>query len=506
MPMKLYADPNKYLTKKVLVTASYAGLDIEVPKGGGGAEEGRIPVLETDQGCIFSTSAIARYLARLRRDLGLYGQTLLESGAIDSWTDFCTHELEVPLGAWLQQANVPPAVVERAKGDVSKALTVLDNHLLHFTFMAGDQITLADISVCCTIHNGMSQVLTSAFLSPFGNLRRWFSLCMAQPEFAKVLGKAEMGSAPAASKAAPAPAKKEAAPAKKEAAPKKEAAAPKPAAAPASSGGAVDDAAVKAVGDAIRELKEKLKAEGLSGKKVNEHEEVKALVAKLSELKAGGGGGAAPKAEAKKGAAPKADAKKGAAPKADAKKEEDPVEARKKKMKKVLKEGGKRGVEIEGAADMGGLQFFCTNVEEPEGDLEMMEACMTAMNEKSDPTEEERKGGSGNIGKMIFSCCTEHLGVLAYVPEHQREACSCEEWMKKVLSLFPSNSEIIKVGKDVCIGKVNADGNNNIFPLKIREPMILEANNFLRKLGLFPEDNGDSDDEMVFGDDDFPSM
>ena len=24
--------------------------------------------------------------------------------------------------------------------------------------------------------------------------------------------------------------------------------------------------------------------------------------------------------------------------------------------------GGKRGVEIEGAADMGGLQFFCTNV------------------------------------------------------------------------------------------------------------------------------------------------
>jgi len=214
------------------------------------------------------------------------------------------------------------------------------------------------------------------------------------------------------------------------------------------------------------------------------------------------GGGAAPKPAAKKGGEKKA--KGGEKP--EEKKEESPEEARKKKMKKVLKEGGKRGVEIEGAADMGGLQFFCTNVEEPEGDLDMMEACMTAMNEKSDPTEEERKGGSGNIGKMIFSCCTEHLGVLAYVPEHQREACSCEEWMKKVLSLFPSNSEIIKVGKDVCIGKVNADGNNNIFPLKIREPMILEANNFLRKLGLFPEDNGDSDDDMVFGDDDFPSM
>jgi len=30
--------------------------------------------------------------------------------------------------------------------------------------------------------------------------------------------------------------------------------------------------------------------------------------------------------------------------------------------------------------------------------------------------------------------------------------------------------------------------------------------NFLRKKGLFPEDDSDDDDEMVFGDDDFPSM
>merc|ERR1712194_98264 len=35
------------------------------------------------------------------------------------------------------------------------------------------------------------------------------------------------------------------------------------------------------------------------------------------------------------------------------------TEDQKKKLKKVIKEGGKRGVEIEGAADMGGLQFFC---------------------------------------------------------------------------------------------------------------------------------------------------
>lgn len=40
--------------------------------------------------------------------------------------------------------------------------------------------------------------------------------------------------------------------------------------------------------------------------------------------------------------------------------EQTEVKATEKKLKTVLKEGGKRGVEIEGAADMGGLQFFCT--------------------------------------------------------------------------------------------------------------------------------------------------
>jgi len=40
--------------------------------------------------------------------------------------------------------------------------------------------------------------------------------------------------------------------------------------------------------------------------------------------------------------------------------------------------------------------------------------------------------------------------------------------------------------------------------LKIREGLILEANNYLRARKLFPEDDSD-DDEMVFGDDDFPS-
>merc|ERR1712084_18508 len=182
---------------------------------------------------------------------------------------------------------------------------------------------------------------------------------------------------------------------------------------------------------------------------------------------------------------------------------EELEKAKKDKLKKVKKEGGKRGVEIEGAADMGGLQFFCTSVDLPEGDLDMLVESVKAMNEKSDPTEEERKGGSGHIGKMVFSAGTEQLAVVAYVPEDKQGELSCEEWLAQVLSLFSGTVET--KGKDVSSGFVKANADKGIFPLKIREPMILEANNFLRKKGLFPEDDSD-DDEMVFGDDDFPSM
>jgi len=210
-------------------------------------------------------------------------------------------------------------------------------------------------------------------------------------------------------------------------------------------------------------------------------------------------------AKAEKQPAPKAE------PKKDAKEPEKPAEptpeelakARKDLLKKVIKEGGKRGVEIEGAADMGGLQFFCTAMELPDGDIELLVESMKAMNALADPEAEERKGCSGHIGKMIFSAGAEQLAVVAYVPEAKKSELSGEEWLKTVLANF--SGELITSEGEISTGRVKTDADKGVFPLKIREPMILEANNFLRKKGLFPEDDGDDDDDYVFGDDDFPS-
>merc|ERR1719265_2997506 len=105
-------------------------------------------------------------------------------------------------------------------------------------------------------------------------------------------------------------------------------------------------------------------------------------------------------------------------------------------MKKIVKEGGKRGVEIEGAADMGGLQFFCTTMDEPEGDVDLLYESLKAMNAKSDPTEEERKGGSGRIGKMLISkdAADSKIALVAYCPPSKHEQLKADQWMKDILA------------------------------------------------------------------------
>jgi len=203
-----------------------------------------------------------------------------------------------------------------------------------------------------------------------------------------------------------------------------------------------------------------------------------------------------------------------------------------KLLKTVMKEGGKRGVEIEGAADMGGLKFFCTVIDKPDGDVTLLIESVKAMNAKSDPSEEERKGGAGKLGKMIFSCSADKLAIVAYCPKDQsddfeksegKEGSCATQWLKKVLAtILGSEEQATLMHKEGRAEVKNFEGisehnwasvsvvpsadekeNKNLFPMKIRDPAITAANAYLKERGLFPDDDSDDDDEVCYGDDDF---
>jgi len=201
--MKLYTYPGNFRAFKALIAAQYNGVDIEVPEFKMMEDNqtpeflaknplGKVPLLETDQGCIFESNAISRYIARIRSDTELYGVSFFESGQIDSWIDFCAHELELPATMWFYPifGYMPfnAAATAKAKEDLKKALEVLDTHLLHRTYLVGDKITLADITVASALVYPMKMLLDAGFRKPFGNVERWFCTCVNQAEFKAVIG------------------------------------------------------------------------------------------------------------------------------------------------------------------------------------------------------------------------------------------------------------------------------------------------------------------------------
>lgn len=81
---------------------------------------------------------------------------------------------------------------ERAKEDIKTSLTILNAHLLTRTYLVGERISLADISVACTLLNLYTNVLDPAFRKSFVNVNRWFLTLINQPQFKAVLGEVKI--------------------------------------------------------------------------------------------------------------------------------------------------------------------------------------------------------------------------------------------------------------------------------------------------------------------------
>merc|ERR1712173_562819 len=77
-------------------------------------------------------------------------------------------------------------------GDVKKAMTALNEHLLNHTYLVGERVTLADIVVACTMLSLYQNVLDPEFRKPFGNVNRWFTTIVNQPQVKKVIGAVAM--------------------------------------------------------------------------------------------------------------------------------------------------------------------------------------------------------------------------------------------------------------------------------------------------------------------------
>jgi len=204
MALVLHAGNKNKNAYKALIAAEYSGVNIELVKNfemgvSNKTPEfqkmnpiGKVPVLETPDGPVFESNAIARYVTRLKADNPLFGSSLIECAHIEQWIDFASLEIDANILRWfIPRAGfavyLPPAE-EAAIAGLKRALDALNTHLASNTYLVGHSVTLADIIMICNLVLGFNRVLTKSFTSEFPHVERYFWTLVNQPNFRKIVG------------------------------------------------------------------------------------------------------------------------------------------------------------------------------------------------------------------------------------------------------------------------------------------------------------------------------
>ncbi|KAG4968393.1 hypothetical protein AAZX31_12G155800 [Glycine max] len=204
MALILHATKTNKNAFKTLIAAEYSGVQVELaPNFEMGVSNktpeflkmnpiGKVPVLETPDGPVFESNAIARYVARLKGDNALFSSSAIDNAHIDQWIDFSSLEIDANLMKLLLPrlgfAPYLPPVEEGANSALKRAFEALNTHLASNTYLVGHSVTLADIITTCNLYLGFSQLLVKSFTSEFPHVERYFWTLVNQPNFRKILG------------------------------------------------------------------------------------------------------------------------------------------------------------------------------------------------------------------------------------------------------------------------------------------------------------------------------
>ena len=152
---------------------------------------GKIPVLETPEGCIFESMSIIRYLARKAGKM--YGSNPAETAQVDQWFEFIQSQL-YPTMMPMVIGTMGYRFITKEQYDESKKQTVeilknIDAHLNGKEFLALNQLTLADVVLGNQLRYPFCLTFDEATRANFPNLTKWFSALMEHPTNVKHFGK-----------------------------------------------------------------------------------------------------------------------------------------------------------------------------------------------------------------------------------------------------------------------------------------------------------------------------
>ncbi len=141
----------------------------------------KVPVLELDDGSLISESiAICRYFEEIQPSPALFGTTALEKAQIEMWQRRAELHFLMPTGMAFQHCSgyfkdrMTPnqAWGEDCIKSAYKFLKLVDVHLSDNDYLAGDQFSIADITMLCALDFG--RVIEIRLNEKHAAIKRWY--------------------------------------------------------------------------------------------------------------------------------------------------------------------------------------------------------------------------------------------------------------------------------------------------------------------------------------------
>jgi elongation factor 1-gamma len=190
----------------------------------------KCPALETPEGCVTESVAIAKFFARKNADAKLLGASLWEEAQVDQWlaythTSLLQNFFKAGYGifGW---APVDQEAFNESVKNLRESLKILNTHLEGKNFMVGEQITVADVVLAHFIQLIFQVLIEQNQRKGMPHLAAWFDKIASNEHYIKRNGKVQLCARPVKPQVAAAPKKEEKKGGKKEevkkAEPKKE--------------------------------------------------------------------------------------------------------------------------------------------------------------------------------------------------------------------------------------------------------------------------------------------
>ncbi|CAH8441352.1 unnamed protein product [Schistosoma haematobium] len=146
-----------------------------------------VPVFEADDGtCLFDVNAIAYYL----------GTDQLRGGknthCVTQWVNYADNSILPSVATWVYPClgitQFNKQNTEKAKTCLASVLKFLNEQLSKITFLVGDRLSQADITVFTALHPLFTHVYEENDRKSYPHVIRWYTTIANQPEVLNVVG------------------------------------------------------------------------------------------------------------------------------------------------------------------------------------------------------------------------------------------------------------------------------------------------------------------------------